>query len=215
MFIDNKYTSVYNRIVQRAQNRLLGGYTETHHITPRCMGGTDDNANLVKLTSREHYICHALLVRMVAKRNHLYKMMSAFNMMHMDAYGKRYTSRLYEYNKHKYYKLKSEIQKGYKRTEESKQKQSAKTKGRPWTEKKRNAPMNQPTAKPVVAYDKKTGERIGEWESISAAGKALGCDITAVWKICEGKISTPAPNGKTYVVKSHKGYTFKYKDDNA
>lgn len=212
MFISNKYTITYYNIVVKAQGRLLEGYSETHHIIPRCMGGTDEPANLVKLTSREHYICHALLVRMVESRNHLYKMMSAFNMMHMDAYGNRYTSRLYEYNKHKYYKLKSEVQKGTKRSLESRQKQSAATKGRPWSEKKRNTPMNQPNAKTVLAFRKDTGECVGEYESISAAGRALGCDITSVWRICEAKATALSATGKLYVPKSHKGYTFKYKE---
>jgi hypothetical protein len=29
------------------------------------MGGTNHNSNLVKLTAREHFICHMLLVKMV------------------------------------------------------------------------------------------------------------------------------------------------------
>lgn len=212
MFIVNKYTKTYYDIISNAQNRLLEGYCETHHIVPRCLGGTDEPPNLVKLTSREHYICHALLVRMVESRNHLYKMMSAFNMMHVDAKGNRYTSRLYEYNKHRYYKLKSEIQKGYKRTEESRRKQSEKTKGKPWSEAKRNSKMHKPTARAVLVYKKDTHEFVGEWESISLCAKELGCDPSSVWKALEGRITTPAPNGKTYRAKSHKGYTFEYKE---
>lgn len=211
MFLDNKYTTVYNNIINRAKTRLLEGYVENHHIVPRSLGGDDSDSNMVALTSREHYICHALLVRMVESRNHLYKMMSAFNMMHVDACGNRYTSRLYEYNKHKYYKLKAEIQKGTKRSLESRQKQSAATKGRPWSDAKRNAPMNQPTAMPVVAYDKKTGEMVGEWPSITLCAKELDCDTGSVWKILTGWMSK-APDGKMRPYKSHRGYTFKYKE---
>lgn len=38
-------------------------YGEWHHIIPRSMGGTDESDNLVKLTFREHFIAHLLLVK--------------------------------------------------------------------------------------------------------------------------------------------------------
>jgi len=41
---------------------VLDCYTEKHHILPRCIGGTDGKDNLVRLTAREHFICHKLLV---------------------------------------------------------------------------------------------------------------------------------------------------------
>lgn len=64
IFIDNKYTSVYYKIVENSKNRKISGYTETHHIIPKSLGGTNKPSNLVKLTAREHYICHVLLTRM-------------------------------------------------------------------------------------------------------------------------------------------------------
>lgn len=57
------YQRIYNNIVRRGQNRILEGYSEKHHIVPRCIGGTDDANNLVSLTPEEHYICHLLLVK--------------------------------------------------------------------------------------------------------------------------------------------------------
>lgn len=36
-------------------------YSERHHIVPRCMGGTDEEENLIYLTYREHFIAHRLL----------------------------------------------------------------------------------------------------------------------------------------------------------
>lgn len=211
MFQDNKYTKTYYAIINSAKNRVIDGYSEVHHIIPRSLGGTDSADNLVRLTSREHYICHALLVRMVAERQHLYKMMSAFNMMHVDAYGVRYTSRLYQYNKHKFYKLKSEVQKGQKRSAESRRKQSETTKGVPWSEKRRNVKMHKPTAQPVLAFDKKTGECVGEWESMALCAKELNVDLASIWKILSGWQSK-APDGSLRPYKSHKGYTFKYKE---
>ena len=57
----NKYTRWYNNITEQAKTRTIDGYTEKHHIIPKCMGGNDDTKNLVKLTFREHYIAHWLL----------------------------------------------------------------------------------------------------------------------------------------------------------
>ena len=57
------YQKIYNNIVRRGQNRILEGYSEKHHIVPRCMGGTNEVTNLVSLTPEEHYLCHLLLVK--------------------------------------------------------------------------------------------------------------------------------------------------------
>lgn len=57
------YQRIYDSIIRRGQNRILEGYSERHHIIPRCIGGTDEDTNLVSLTPEEHYICHLLLVK--------------------------------------------------------------------------------------------------------------------------------------------------------
>ena len=36
-------------------------YHERHHIVPRCLGGTDDEENLIDLFAREHFEAHRLL----------------------------------------------------------------------------------------------------------------------------------------------------------
>lgn len=58
----NKYYNWYMQIINFAlkQNRYKKGH-EVHHIIPKCMGGRKTKDNLVKLTLREHYICHLLL----------------------------------------------------------------------------------------------------------------------------------------------------------
>jgi len=58
------YQKHYDALINRAKNRLLEGYCETHHIIPRCMGGNNDADNLVDLTAEEHYVAHQLLVKM-------------------------------------------------------------------------------------------------------------------------------------------------------
>jgi hypothetical protein len=57
------HLKIYNQIIQRALNRPIQGYVEKHHITPKCLGGQNDNSNLVVLTAREHFVCHWLLHR--------------------------------------------------------------------------------------------------------------------------------------------------------
>lgn len=37
-------------------------YHERHHILPRCLNGTDDEDNLIDLTSKEHFQAHKLLL---------------------------------------------------------------------------------------------------------------------------------------------------------
>jgi len=51
-------------LIHRARNRELVGYTERHHIVPRCIGGNNAVENIVKLTAEEHYVAHQLLVKM-------------------------------------------------------------------------------------------------------------------------------------------------------
>ncbi len=63
------YLKIYDSIVLRAKSRglikkNLDYYTEKHHIYPKCLGGLDDEMNLVLLTYREHVICHKLLTKL-------------------------------------------------------------------------------------------------------------------------------------------------------
>lgn len=58
------YSTVYNRLVQRAQDRVLSSGFERHHIVPKSLGGPNCRSNIVKLTIREHFVAHKLLTRM-------------------------------------------------------------------------------------------------------------------------------------------------------
>lgn len=57
------YKKIYDQIISRSKTRALDGYFEKHHIIPKCMGGSDDENNLAKLTYREHFLCHKLLCK--------------------------------------------------------------------------------------------------------------------------------------------------------
>jgi len=82
------YSGIYIKLIERAKGRIVDGYTEKHHIIPRCMGGDNKSRNLVSLTPEEHYLCHLLLVR-IYPNNH--KLVYAANMMgNMGATKKRW-----------------------------------------------------------------------------------------------------------------------------
>jgi hypothetical protein len=94
MFLDNKYTKVYYKIIARSNERNHSkerhdGF-QTHHIIPRCFGGTDDSANLAVLTYKEHRVCHRLLIGMTVGENR-YKMMYAYKL-----FNARYDSSLWQ-----------------------------------------------------------------------------------------------------------------------
>lgn len=95
------YERIYNQIINRAKARKLTEYKETHHIIPKCLGGTDDKDNLIELTAREHFLCHWLLHNQYPE-NH--KLLFAFHMMSngvKTAHQNRYTpsSRIVAYVK--------------------------------------------------------------------------------------------------------------------
>ena len=100
-FINNKYLKLYNNIITKAKIRKTNsGYIEKHHIIPISLGGNNDMTNIVKLTGREHFICHRLLIKFT-EGNDQCKMIFALNSM-MNRYNdtmKRYVpnSRVYEY----------------------------------------------------------------------------------------------------------------------
>ena len=69
MYLQNKYTTCYFNIINQAQHRQLDSYSESHHIIPKSLGGNNTSENLVRLTPREHFICHLLLTKMVESTN--------------------------------------------------------------------------------------------------------------------------------------------------
>ena len=112
----NKYTRWYNQITERARFRIIDDYTETHHIKPRSLGGTDEADNLVELTAREHFICHWLLTKMTTGEDRA-KMIYALNgMKRSNKFAQRYetkiTARVYESLKKEFSIIHSATMKG-------------------------------------------------------------------------------------------------------
>jgi hypothetical protein len=95
-------------------------YSELHHIIPISLGGTDDKQNLVRLSAREHFICHALLAEMYEmgsnewyKMNHAFMMMKASNSNHY----RYFNSRLYDLKRRDFSKVQSFNQSGEKNSQ--------------------------------------------------------------------------------------------------
>lgn len=72
------YAKIYQTLINKAKQRTIEGYSESHHVVPKCMGGTDEPGNLVRLTPEEHFVAHLLLVKMYPSEQRL---VYAANMM--------------------------------------------------------------------------------------------------------------------------------------
>lgn len=103
------YKQHYNKLINRAKNRNLSCYTESHHIIPKCMGGTDNTENLVKLTPREHFIAHLLLLKIYPNK---YSLIKAVNMMCTGHKRYRSMNRMYGWLKEKFSNEMSRSQSG-------------------------------------------------------------------------------------------------------
>lgn len=52
----------YLRFIEERKKRPnIVGYSENHHIIPKCLGGNDNLDNLIRLSGAEHYEAHLLL----------------------------------------------------------------------------------------------------------------------------------------------------------
>lgn len=166
------YQRIYDQLVESRKHRGVKkevGF-EVHHIIPRCLGGSNDDSNLVKLTIREHYIAHWLLCKIHPTEA---KIQYAFWCFLRDPRGHRtITSRMYENIKFQYTAFKRWHIKTYNpgRTEHSRSKARARMRGE--GNPMRGKPEKNPTARPhrvifddgterVYAYGKLGYEDIG------------------------------------------------------
>ena len=143
MYLDNKYTKWYYSIIKSAKANPFDGYTEKHHIIPKCLGGTDEVDNLVVLSARQHFICHWLLTKMVEGKAR-YKMVYALNFMMVieNNLQERYKvpPRTYAKLKENWVKVHSKTQKGKKQSPEVIEKRIAPLRGmkrKPFTKEHR------------------------------------------------------------------------------
>ena len=94
-------------------------YIEQHHVIPRSLGGVDSKENLVRLTAREHFVCHLLLTKMVTGPAQ-YQMLSAVTRFRQ---SRKYQKRIltsWEYQKIRECAISARI--GQRHTNEARQK---------------------------------------------------------------------------------------------
>ena len=100
------YSAVYCALIEnRKQSKLPEDqYSEQHHIIPHAEGGSDDASNLVRLSAREHYIAHLLLVKIYND----VKMYSALVYMRC---GNKFVNRNFKFNSRLYEKMRKQFAK--------------------------------------------------------------------------------------------------------
>jgi hypothetical protein len=111
------YKKHYEKLIERGINRatskkdanILLGYSEGHHITPKCMGGTNNKSNIVYLTAREHYVAHQLLVKIYPDEIGL---VYACMIMSRNNNGLRINSRTFEWVRKRFSEAQSQLMTG-------------------------------------------------------------------------------------------------------
>lgn len=114
------YEKIYYNIINKRKKEKFIGYGETHHILPKSLGGTDNIDNMVRLTAREHFLCHLLLTKIHKSGHNHYKMLRAFIMMlycRSDNQNRYVSSRQYEILRKKFSVLQSKTQSGIKNSQ--------------------------------------------------------------------------------------------------
>lgn len=93
------YTKIYNQLIKDAIDSPKDElYKESHHIIPKCLGGSDDKTNMVKLTARQHYLAHWLLYK-IHKTSALVHAWHNMSRIGVGQESRRINSHLFEYCK--------------------------------------------------------------------------------------------------------------------
>jgi hypothetical protein len=114
------YKKIYDSIIENRRKITFDGYGEIHHIVPRSLGGSDDRINLIRLTAREHFLCHLLLTKIYNEGPEHHKMIRAFVMMlvcRSENQSRHISSRKYESLKLKFSEFQSKSQSGIKNSQ--------------------------------------------------------------------------------------------------
>jgi hypothetical protein len=91
------YNIIYSKFIESRpiRNKEHGKGLEIHHILPRSLGGTNDTANLITLTAKEHWIAHRLLYKMQTEGKAKRDMAFALVSMTGNSFKDQMTSRHY------------------------------------------------------------------------------------------------------------------------
>lgn len=103
------YQSHYDRLVEKhGLKKKPDFYVERHHILPKCLGGSDEESNLVYLKADAHFVAHQLLVKI--NPDH-YGVSYAAIMMTRTTSQQVRSNKLYSWLKEQFSKVCSEFQK--------------------------------------------------------------------------------------------------------
>jgi hypothetical protein len=127
------YRKIHDDIISfRKKNPIpKDEYGENHHIIPKCFGGLNTKDNLVRLSAREHFIVHLLLVRLYPKGSiERHKMLYAIKRLRYSKSSNNkpditITSKLYEYHRSEFSNMMSKHMKELPRSDEWKSNISA------------------------------------------------------------------------------------------
>lgn len=197
------YEEFINNILEtRGRFECGEEYHERHHIVPKCMGGSNDEENLIDLFAREHFEAHRLLAIENPENSKL--TYAWWCMCSFPGYSKnREEVTAEEYEEARIVFLKNfsgEKSTWYGRhhTEEAKQKIREAKKGKYCSEetkqkiKQNHADVrgtNNPRAKRVIQYDL-SGNLIKVWDYIKQASEELGIHKECIAACCRGEQKT-------------------------
>ena len=118
------YEEIYRNLMRKGRLNISDvEIYEKHHILPKSLGGSNKKENLVKLTLRQHYVAHKLLVKFLTGRDK-WKMYCALKRFIHTKYVKNITSRDYEIIKKNHRIACSNLLKNKFVSDETKRKQS-------------------------------------------------------------------------------------------
>jgi FtsZ-interacting cell division protein YlmF len=105
------YLKRYEKLINHCtSNPTISEDYETHHIIPKCLGGSDDENNLIKLSTRHHFLAHWMLWKayMTFGLAKAFFLMSVLNKNHLGR-KRRINSRTYALLKSHKSKMQSEL----------------------------------------------------------------------------------------------------------
>jgi len=158
------YKKLYNNIITKRQSCPLKDdeYGERHHIIPKSLQGDNSSENIIKLSAREHFICHFLLTKIYKYETfEWYKMNNAFIMMKCNSSNQNryFNNRLYECRKKAFSVAMSKSQSGNKNSNY----------GKLWIYNKEQK-ISRPIYKQDLSDYKSLGWKIGrvaDWKNIN------------------------------------------------
>jgi len=190
------YTKHYDQLVYKAKLRNTlseNEYYETHHILPKCLGGSNKEDNLVRLTAREHFVAHWLLCRTYPEEPKLawaFRMMCTIRTENQHRYIP--SSRAYQEAKHLAIKATSDLLKGVPKSEDHKRKAGEGNRGKKRTQEVKTKlsllKKGKPSGRAKGVYQLHlNGDVICWFTDTKEAEKATGVLSTGIQAVCNGR----------------------------